>query len=308
MRLSELSQDTLALRLSQQGLVLRTGPFNFRIHSEIPHLVEPVSRLYAHYPVFASDTFCHYTVRLAHGAGIRRWLGQQVRFEYQGEFPFEPLPISHSYPQLEWAMNWCISTQAHQYLILHAATIERDGHAMILPAPSGSGKSTLCAALIHRGWRLLSDELALISVTDRSLAPLVRPVSLKNKSIDILQTYEPSAVFSNVTHDTIKGTVAHMQVPDAQVDRMAQHAMPAWIVFPRYVADSAPRLEPFSKAQTLVELARNSFNYALHGRTGFSVLSKLLDDCNTYTFEYSQLDDAVATFSALAVPPRQGAV
>jgi predicted ATPase len=30
---------------------------------------------------------------------------------------------------------------------------------VILPAPPGSGKSTLCAALVTRGWRLLSDEL-----------------------------------------------------------------------------------------------------------------------------------------------------
>jgi predicted ATPase len=32
--------------------------------------------------------------------------------------------------------------------------VERDGHALILPAMPGSGKSTLTAALVQRGWRL----------------------------------------------------------------------------------------------------------------------------------------------------------
>jgi hypothetical protein len=229
---------------------------------------------------------------------------RQVRFGYEGQFPFEPLPFTHAFPQLEWAMNWCISTQAHQYLIFHAATIERDGKAVIMPAPSGSGKSTLCAALIHRGWRLISDELALISLTDQTVVPLARPVSLKNSSIAIIQAYVPEAVMSDITLDTVKGTVAHMKVPDAHIANMSTPSTPTWIIFPKYVANAKPQLSSVSKAHTLVELARNSFNYALHGKTGFDTLSKLLEKCDCFTFEYSQLDDAVATFDNLASPSR----
>jgi HprK-related kinase A len=263
--------------------------------------------MYAHYPVFDSDTFSHYTVHLKHGPGIRRWLRKQVRFGYEGTFPFEPLPHTHAYPQLEWAMNWCISTQAHQYLIFHAATVERDGRAVIMPAPSGSGKSTLCATLIHRGWRLVSDELALISLTDQTVWPLVRPVSLKNKSIAIIQSYVPEAVMSEVTHDTVKGSVAHMKVPDAHIENMATPSTPTWVVFPKYVAGVAPQLTPVSRAQTLVELAKNSFNYGLHGKAGFSALASMLDRCDCFSFEYSQLDDAVATFDALVAPTQDAA-
>jgi len=232
---------------------------------------------------------------------------RQVRFGYEGKFPFEPLPYTHAFPQLEWAMNWCISTQAHQYLIFHAATVERDGKAVIMPAPSGSGKSTLCAALINRGWRLISDELALLSLADQTLVPLARPVSLKNDSISIIQSYVPETVMSDVTIDTIKGAVAHMKVPDAHVTNMSIPSTPTWVIFPRYVSGAASQLTPFSKAKTLVELARNSFNYALHGMTGFHTLSKVLEGCDCYSFEYSQLDDAVATFNNLVFPPKAAA-
>ena len=201
-------------------------------------------------------------------------------------------------------MNWCISTQAHQYLIFHAATVERNGRAVIMPAPSGSGKSTLCAALIHRGWRLISDELTLISLSDQTVQPLVRPVSLKNKSIAIIQAYVPEAVMSDVTLDTVKGTVAHMKVPDAHIVDMAIPSTPTWVIFPKYVANAAPQLTPVSKAQTLVELAKNSFNYGLHGNAGFNALGRLLDSCDCFSFEYSQLDDAMEAFNSL-LPPEQ---
>ena len=51
---------------------------------------------------------------------------------------------------------------AHQYLIIHAAVVEKNGLAAILPAPPGSGKGTLTAGSVLSGWRLLSDELTLI--------------------------------------------------------------------------------------------------------------------------------------------------
>ena len=80
---------------------------------------------------------------------------------------------------LEAGLNWCIGNLAHQYLVIHSATLERGGRALLMPAPPGSGKSTLCAALITRGWRLLSDEFALVDPATGLLVPVPRPVALK---------------------------------------------------------------------------------------------------------------------------------
>ena len=63
---------------------------------------------------------------------------------------------------LEWGLNWCVAGHAHQYLMLHAAALERNGRAVILPGDPGAGKSTLTAALMLSGWRLLSDEITLV--------------------------------------------------------------------------------------------------------------------------------------------------
>ena len=300
MTLSSLSEGELTRSLRGEGLALRTGPFAFRIRTSIPAVAKGLQTLYADYPLLGPEAFIDFDVHLARGIGLRRWLRPQVRFRYDGGSPFEPLPRGHALPLLEWAMNWCVSTQAHQYLILHAAVVERNGFAAILPAPPGSGKSTLCAGLIWRGWRLLSDELALIVPGTLDLQPLCRPVSLKNASLDVVRAYAPQAVFSEPTLDTSKGTVAHMRVQHSHLERIGEVARPGWIVFPRYVAGSSARLVPRARGDSMLELGRNAFNYSILGVRGFAVLADVVGQSDCYDFEYSRLDDAVAVFDALA--------
>ena len=300
MNLGELTRHELRARLGGAGLCVRTGPFNFRIRSPIESIAGGLALLYADVPLVDEAQFIDFAVTLARQPGLRRWLKPQVRFFYDGESPFEPLPLDHAYPLLEWAMNWCISTQAHQYLLLHAAVIERNGLAVILPAPPGSGKSTLCAGLILRGWRLLSDELALISPSDLSITPLARPVSLKNESLDVIRRFEPAAILNRETRDTNKGTVTHMRVPQWHLDRLDQVAQPAWVIFPKYVAGAPATLKPRDKADSMLDLARNGFNYSMLGRVGFDTLGAVIDQCDCHEFSYSQLTDAVEVFDRLA--------
>src|SRR3546814_19883114 len=92
---------------------------------------------------------------------------------------------------LEWGLNWCIGLHGHRYLIIHAAAIERNGLAFILPGAPGSGKSTLTAFLVHHGWRLLSDQQALVSLQDRRLPALTPPIGLTNRPIDLTAVLLP---------------------------------------------------------------------------------------------------------------------
>jgi len=210
------------------------------------------------------------------------------------------MPLQHAFPMFEWGLNWCVSTRAHRFLIVHAAVLERGGRALIMPAPPGSGKSTLTAALCGRGgWRLLSDELTLIGLDDGLVLPNVRPVSLKNSSIGIIRHYLPNAVLSPPVTDTTKGTVAHMRAPADSVARGDESALPAWVVFPQYAADAPITLEPLAPAATFMELAGNSFNYSVLGERGFHALGRLIDQVQGYRFRYSKLDEALELMSQL---------
>jgi len=299
-QLAGLTRAELARRLRQEGLVLRTGPFATRIRSDIPALAEGLVRLYADYQVEASADFADFQLNLMRSRGWRRWFRPQARFDFDGFAPFTPLPQEQALAMFEWVMNWCVSNHAHGYLIVHAAVVEKNGGAIILPAPPGSGKSTLCAALVMRGWRLLSDELALVRRSDGLLAPLARPVSLKNASLDVIRAFAPDARFGPQVHGTAKGTVGHLVAPAASVARAAEPARALRVVFPRYEAGAATSMEPVAKARTFMRLADNAFNYALLGRDGFEVLGRLVDGCEGSDFTYSSLDEAVALFDALA--------
>ncbi len=305
---ASLSRRELRQRMAGPGLDLGTGAFVTRLRSPLASVADGLQLLYGDYPVAAGEGFADFHIGLMPSAGLRRWYKPQVNFLFDGHPVFRPLPVEHAFPMFEWGMNWCVSAHVNNHLIIHAAVLERDGCAVILPAPPGSGKSTLCATLAHRGWRLLSDELALVRLSDGLVAPLPRPISLKNASIDIMRNYlstptGAAPAFSRPVSETSKGTVAHLKAPAAAVARAAELARPAWIIFPKWEAGSAAMMTPMPKARAFIGVAQNAFNFSLTGGVGFDVLGRMIDACSCAEFRYSRLDDAVAAFAALTAPP-----
>ena len=98
------------------------------------------------------------------------------------------------------------------------------------------------------GWRLLSDEMTMIDRDDGLIVPLARPVSLKNRSIEIIRGFDRQAVFGDVAHDTHKGTVSHLRPSADSVRRMAEKARAAHIVFPRWEQDAPTELRPRARS------------------------------------------------------------
>jgi HprK-related kinase A len=288
---------------SDQGLRIQTGPFVAAVRTSLPEVAESIVQLYANYPLATPQTFTDFHVSIKRPGGVgklRNWWKPQVSFELDNNEPFNPLPGDQGFPLLEWGLNWCVYGMCNQYLILHAAVLERGGRALILPAPSGSGKSTLCAGLLFHGWRLLSDELAMICPRTGQLIANPRPVSLKNASIDVISRLVPELRFGSRVQETVKGVVAHFAAPREAVQRASETALPGWVVFPRYVAGAALALKPMERARTLLQLAQNAFNYDIFGAEGFDMLATLADRSDCYSFEYSDLYEAIALFTALA--------
>lgn len=301
MKLLQLTPSSLRHQLAERGIWLRTGPFSLRIRSNLPQVAEGLSELYGQFEVRNShEAFADFHVEVNPTSRLRRWFRPQVGFSFDGAQPFKPLPLDQAYPMLEWGLNWCVSVHAHHYLIIHAAVVEKNGLAAILPAPPGSGKSTLTAGLVLSGWRLLSDELTLIDRRTGLLHALPRPVSLKNQSIDVIRRFSPDVFINRVSHDTAKGSVAHMRPPRDSVLRQHEPARPGWVIFPKWEAGADTQLTPRSRAETFMFLAQNAFNYSQLGADGFRVGTALIDQTHCYDFRYSTLSEAVAAFDHLA--------
>ena len=184
--------------------------------------------------------------------------------------------------------------------MLHAAVLERRGHALILPAMPGSGKSTLCAALSHRGWRMLTDEIGLLRPEDGLIVPLPRAIPLKNDAIDMVKDFAPQAVYGPTFPETRKGTVVHMGPPVDALRKQHYLARPRWVVFPRFVANASFALKPVAKSLAFTRLAHNSFNYEILGTTGFMALGSLVKQCDCYASTHSDLETACQALTDLA--------
>lgn len=296
--LHALTPQALQQRLSGPGLCLHIPPFVMRIRSPIPVVAQGLGRLYAEY-LFTDPgpgVFADFHVAVL---PRRRWYKPLCVFQMDGLQPFTPLAIGEAFAFLEWGMNWCVTSHCHRLLTVHAAVLEHQGHVLILPAPPGSGKSTLCAALMLTGWRLLSDEMALLDIDTGHVLPFPRPVSLKNRSIDVIRRLDPSVVIGPVAHDTMKGTVAHLKVSARSLAQAQTSAPPAWVVFPQYQESAALSVTARPKAQALVELASNSFNHHVHGRAGFEALSRLIDRSTCHDLRYGDLHQALRWFAEL---------
>ena len=304
MKLLQLSPANLRRQLANEGIWLRTGPFSLKVQSKLPLVATGLLDLYGQFEVRdAHLAFADFHVQINSPSLLRRWFRPQVNFSFDGEVPFKPLPLDQAYPMLEWGLNWCISMNAHQYLIIHAGVVEKNGLAVILPAPPGSGKSTLTAGLILSGWRLLSDELTLIDRKTGWIHPLPRPVSLKNESIPLIREFSSEAFINRASHDTAKGTVAHLRPPKESVRRQHEPARPGWVIFPKWVATGPTLLTVRSKEQTFMFLAQNAFNYSQLGADGFRAGIQLIEQSDCYDFQYSKLDEAIAQFNQLADEP-----
>jgi HprK-related kinase A len=304
LKLSELSRADVAGLLMRGELRLDLSPFVAAIKSNIPVVARDLVSMYGQFNVMADDGFADFHIEVSFDRGIRRFIQPLARFHFDGLRSFTPLPAAQAFPMLEWGLNWCVAAHAHQYLIVHAAVIEKNGRALILPAPPGSGKSTLCAGLVSHGWRLLSDELALCAMDTGLLYGMARPISLKNASIEVMQRFAPDAVLTPSVPDTTKGTVALLRPPAQSVQRIRDPATPAWIVLPKFERGAPATLSAHSKEQTFMLLAEQSFNYDVHGARGFEAVSTLISQCDCFTFSYGELADAARVFDDLAVGTR----
>lgn len=299
MLLQDLSTPDVAALLKGSGLRARMGPFIFGMKTTLPELVEPIKLLYAHFPLESADCFIDFEVGIAPRSWRERWLRKDVSLFIDGAVDFPAFERSIALPMFEWAVNWCVFTRPHQYLILHSAVLERGGFGIILPGQPGAGKSTLCAGLSLRGWRLLSDEVCVMRPPSIQLIPVPRPIGLKEESIDVIKRFEPTVIMGPPTSGTRKGTVAHIQVDATAIAAGHTNATPRLIVFPSYQAGSPVVLEPYSKATTLLRVAQDAFNFSVLGNAGFETLAALVDACDCYTLTYSSMDEAIACLSDL---------
>ncbi len=170
-------------------------------------------------------------------------------------------------PHLEWTINWHVIRRHNEYAQLHAAALEIDGHALMMPGNPGSGKSTTAAGLLARGWRYLSDEFALIDPSSLEVQPFPRALCIKQPSFSVIDGLRLPLRKRTPYQKAAKGRVAFLNPLEVRPDATGRRSRVRWVVFPQYVAGATPTMESLPRSQAAYELTRQCFNFpAYNGR------------------------------------------
>lgn len=285
--------------LAGPGLWFDYGAAVVRVRSDSEMLASQLLAVYHSFPFVCDACWADLHVQVRRPSSLRRWFAPQVTFVCDGKRPFEPFPANSPLPLLEWGSNWLIGQRLNDLLLLHAGVVERNGLALLLPALPGSGKSTLTAALALSGWRLLSDEFGAYDPAAKRFHPMLKPVALKNESIDVIRSFAPHARLGPLFPKTRKGTVAHLGADGDAVANRHRPARPGAVILPRWVEGSQTKLEAVPADRLFPALAFNAFNYTALGATGFDAVIGLVRQCLAWTLVYSDLSDALSAIDRL---------
>ncbi len=275
----------------RHSFAVKVGPRGFCIGSPWREPIAALEALYRGYPKPEGGIADH-RVRLEPVSLLRRFVRPSVFI--QGDYTIPeaaPLPLSMGMLAAEMGMNLQVALGERHFLLLHAASVERDGKVLILTGESGSGKSTLSAVLMARGWRLLGDEFALIDPVTGDAHPFPRPISLKNAGVDAVAALVKPDRFGPWLRDTPKGDLRHV-IPDAKaIAGMDVPAPPAMILFPAF--GHARAIRPVGKGEVFVRLTQASTNYTALGEAGFRTLTRLIGRTPAHAIDYQDTASGV---------------
>ena len=275
---------------------LKVGPATFRIGSDWAAPVRQLAALYADYP--AAEGLCDFTVRLEAETPWRRWVRASVAIRGDYMLPDAvPMALEHGLLAAEMGMNLQMALGWRRHLLLHAATVERDGRALLMTGLSGSGKSTLAASLGEAGWRLMGDEFALLDLAAGTFHPFPRAVSLKNESVAVMEARAGADRLGPRLERTPKGTIRHLKPRGDAIARMDEPAEPALILFPRFGHE--PAVRAVGPAEVFVRLTQASTNYVALGEPAFDALTRLVTRVPALAIDYPDAATALAQVEEL---------
>lgn len=177
-------------------------------------------------------------------------------------------------------------------LFLHAASVVRDGRAVLLLADSGGGKSTATWAALHEGFALMSDELSPVQPEHARVLAHPRAVCLKAR---------PPGPWPLPTGTIESSGGFHVPVDRLPAPPALEPAAIAALVFVGYRPElPAPALVPLGAAAAAARLYAHSLNPLAHGADGLDAVAALAERCPAFVLHSGEMRETARLVSAAA--------
>ena len=190
------------------------------------------------------------------------------------------------------SLFWGLAVNSYDFLFyIHAGAVGRgDGRCVLLPAAAGSGKSSMTAALVHRGYRYLSDEVALIEPTSFRVPPVPLAVCIKSSGVEVMRRYFPD-ILEIRSHQRMDGKhVRYVPVAPSTLQRAS--ARVSHIVFPRYKAARATQIHPIARSTALRRMMSECWACGHLDHANVAELIRWIGQIDCYELTFSSLERA----------------
>lgn len=181
------------------------------------------------------------------------------------------------------------------YLFLHSGAVVKDNKAILLVGASRSGKSTLTLSLLNYGYKYLTDEVVVISLSSLETIPFQRPIYVYRWIPPVSPETRKNFKFYRFK-ERYGRTIEPWQyvVPQrgAILPRQSSFDV-AVIIFPRYnETQKSSYLRPMSKAEATFNLMQRGWNSPSFKDWGLKVCSELVKRAVCYQLEMGDLKEA----------------
>ena len=162
--------------------------------------------------------------------------------------------------QLECEVVVSLQRQCADLFFVHAACVEFRRAAHLFVAESGTGKSTTTWALLHHGFRYLSDELAPIGLTNLHVYAYPHALCLKQCPP------EPYDLPAEAIYTTRTIHIPTRCMPRADMSRTCPLAALWFLTYDRSARD--PSIAEITPAEASARLYTNALNQLAHSNSG----------------------------------------
>jgi hypothetical protein len=201
-------------------------------------------------------------------------------YRYQGSEVLDWEALSPALLHAVWDIHAVVAKATRDFLDLHAGSLSRNGHGLVLPASPDVGKSTLTVALMTAGFDYLSDEIAAIDPVSDLVYPFPKRVQLEPEAVDFFPGLAERLEDRQGLNERLR---ARFIRPEDAGARTGGPVRARWIVFLEPDRKGSPRLEPVSRAAAVERMAENSSNLYRYGQRGVILLSRIARNADAFS-------------------------
>jgi len=185
-------------------------------------------------------------------------------------------------PWLEQDLFSLARRRATGRLFIHASAVGGRGRALLMPGAKGSGKTTLAAKAVQSGLVPFADDCAVIDSRTLTLEALPRAFRIKPRGQAVLT---PWGARLRPFRTPGSGT---LHVRAVRVALVRTPARVVAIVHPTYRPRATCRLQPLSRATSLLKLLAAAYPPAVPQAAAFRALAALVRASRSYRLIYGR--------------------